>query len=277
MSASLLLPATPSPLHNPRIVEPSSRSPYGTCSPASFTQVGGRTTFTVCSPPPAPIHQGVNYETLLPKTESHLIMPNLMTFLRPAQPPKQKQPKQKIPRDASARSLALYGDSKSPEPLIRKCHTVIALSNHGDSSPSSTTTTRVIREKKKKISLSRRISSSKSAVFTSAKFPTNGGLPKSPSAVTDLRRIMRDPSNTFLEEDFRDFCRTGNSSAGCSRCASTASLTSQRLPNSGYDSIFCKLCLSDIPIREMYQLQQCQCRFCRYVSIYFKFFLYSYK
>ena len=265
MSAPLLLPATPSPLHNPRgVVEPPSRSPYGTLSPASFTQVGARATFSVCNPPPAPIHQGVNYDPLIPKTESHLIMPNLMTFLRPNQAP--KQPKQKLPRDASARSLALYGDSaKSPEPLIRKCHTVIALSNTVGTNATSNTSTRIIRDKKSKISL-RKISSSKSAIFTTTKL-SNNVLAKSPSAVTDLRRIMRDPSSTLLEEDFIEI--GSSSSAGCSRCASTASLTSQRFPNLGYDSIFCKLCLSDIPIKEMYQLQQCQCRFCKYVSIFF--------
>lgn len=114
--------------------------------------------------------------------------------------------KRELPRDVSDRSLAQYGEVKSPEPLLQP------------------------------------------AVFTSTKL----SLSRSPSAVSEFRQSQLDFSSVAEGED-----------SGYSRYASTASVGSRM----GRDTVSCKLCFSDISIREMYQLQQCLCHFCKSVSI----------
>ncbi|KAK4311855.1 hypothetical protein Pmani_016677 [Petrolisthes manimaculis] len=170
----------------------------------------------------------------LNKSQSQLIMPRMKSLFRSGGGNRGRE-RRELPRDTSLRSLGQYGETTSPEPLLRKCHTVLALSSSG--APQ----TKLAREKKgSKLDFLRRMSPSKSAVFASKL-----GLPRSPSA--------RDSS--FVEGE----------GGGCSRCASTASITSK----GGQDTVFCKLCLSDVSIKEMYQLQQCLCRFCKYcMSVY---------
>lgn len=190
----------------------------------------------------------------LNKTQSQLIMPRMKSLFRTGQGSRSKD--KKASRQGSMRSLSNYNEAASPEPLIRKCHTVLALS----STSGTAAQTKLVKETKgSKLDFLRRMSSSKSAVFTTTKL----NIPKSPSAVTDLRRLRKDSSVLFTQTEHE------GEGGGCSRCTSTASVASKGYPGMAQDTVFCKLCLSDVSIREMYQLQQCLCRFCKYVSIAF--------
>lgn len=198
----------------------------------------------------------------LNKSQSQLIMPRMKSLLRAGQgqrslkerkdtpPATARSP---MPREASVRSLTNYEQANSPEPLIRKCHTVLALS----SAAGGAAHTRLVKDKKSKLSFFRRMSPSKSAVFSSNKMT----IAKSPSAVSDLRRLRKDSSMLFPQLE------TEGEVGGCSRCASAASIASRGYAGLAQDSVFCKLCLSDVSIQAMYQLQLCQCRFCKYVSV----------
>lgn len=195
----------------------------------------------------------------LNKSQSQLIMPRMKSLLRAGQgqrslkerkdtpPATARSP---MPREASVRSLTNYEQANSPEPLIRKCHTVLALS----SAAGGAAHTRLVKDKKSKLSFFRRMSPSKSAVFSSNKMT----IAKSPSAVSDLRRLRKDSSMLFPQLE------TEGEVGGCSRCASAASIASRGYAGLAQDSVFCKLCLSDVSIQAMYQLQLCQCRFCKY-------------
>lgn len=188
----------------------------------------------------------------LNKTQSQLIMPRMKSLFRAGQGSRSKD--KKASRQGSMRSLSNYNEAASPEPLIRKCHTVLALSSTSGAAPQ----TKLVKESKgSKLDFFRRMSSSKSAVFNTTKL----NIPKSPSAVTDLRRLRKDSSVLFTQTE-----QEGEGS-GCSRCTSMASVASKNYMGMAQDTVFCKLCLSDVTIREMYQLQQCLCRFCKYVSI----------
>lgn len=194
----------------------------------------------------------------LNKSQSQLIMPRMKSLFRSGQgsrsaKEKKEAPRDKLPHDGSVRSLSNYEDATSPEPLIRKCHTVLALS----SATGTAAQTRLVKDKKSnKLDFLRRMSPSKSAVFTSNKMT----IDKSPSVMSDLRRLRKDSSMLPQVE-------LEGEGSGCSRCASATSMSSRRFSASlAQDTVFCKLCLSDISIREMYQLQQCMCRFCKYVS-----------
>lgn len=193
----------------------------------------------------------------LNKTQSQLIMPRMKSFFRAGQGSRSAKEK-KVSREGSLRSLANYDEATSPEPLIRKCHTVLALS----STSSAATQTKLVKETKgSKLDFLRRMSSSKSAVFHTTKL----NIPKSPSAVSDLRRLRKDNSMLFTQTEHE------GEGGVCSRCTSTASVASKSYSALAQDTVFCKLCLSDVSIREMYQLQQCLCRFCKYVSVTFLF------
>lgn len=193
----------------------------------------------------------------LNKSQSQLIMPRMKSFFRAGQgsrtakDKKEKETTDRLPHDASVKSLTVYGDSASPEPLIRKCHTVLALS----STTGNAAQTQLVKDKKgSKLDFLRRMSPSKSAVFASNKMT----IAKSPSAISDLRRLRKDSSMLFPQVELE------GEGSGCSRCTSAASVTSRRFSGLAQDTVFCKLCLSDVSIREMYQLQQCMCRFCKY-------------
>nr|XP_053654839.1 uncharacterized protein LOC128703977 [Cherax quadricarinatus] len=184
-------------------------------------------------------------------------MPRMKSFFRAGQgsrtakDKKEKETTDRLPHDASVKSLTVYGDSASPEPLIRKCHTVLALS----STTGNAAQTQLVKDKKgSKLDFLRRMSPSKSAVFASNKMI----IAKSPSAISDLRRLRKDSSMLFPQVELE------GEGSGCSRCTSAASVTSRRFSGLAQDTVFCKLCLSDVSIREMYQLQQCMCRFCKY-------------
>ena len=189
----------------------------------------------------------------LNKTQSQLIMPRMKSLFRTGQGSRSAKEK-KVSREGSLRSLANYDEATSPEPLIRKCHTVLALS----SAAGTAAQTKLVKDPKgSKLDILRRMTSSKSAVFTTTKF----NIPKSPSAVSDLRRLRKDSSMLFTQAEHEGEGRV------CSRCTSTASVASKSTTGLAQDTVFCKLCLSDVSIREMYQLQQCLCRFCKYVSM----------
>lgn len=191
----------------------------------------------------------------LNKTQSQLIMPRMKSLFRAGQGSRSKD--KKASRQGSMRSLSNYNDAGSPEPLFRKSHTVLALS----STSGGGAQTKLVKETKgSKLDFFRRMSSSKSAVFTTTKL----NIPKSPSAMTDLRRLRKDSSSVLFTQAEHEA-----EGGGCSRCTSTASVVSRSYPGMAQDTVFCKLCLSDVSIREMYQLQQCLCRFCKYVSIPF--------
>ncbi|XP_064111991.1 uncharacterized protein LOC135219288 [Macrobrachium nipponense] len=197
----------------------------------------------------------------LNKSQSHLIMPRMKSFLRAGQGSRSgkdgtkkengNNPQEHLTREVSVKSLTSYGNANSPEPLIRKCHTVLALS----STAGNTAHTRLVKDKKSKLGFLRRMSSSRSAVFTSNKIT----LPKSPSVASDMKRLRKNSSSVLFTQ-----AELEGEGSGCSRCASAASITSRRLSGLAQDTVFCKLCLSDVSIKEMYQLQQCQCRFCKY-------------
>ncbi|XP_045599377.1 uncharacterized protein [Procambarus clarkii] len=192
----------------------------------------------------------------LNKSQSQLIMPRVKSFFRAGQGSRSAKEKKgmsrdHLPHDASVKSLTNYGDSASPEPLIRKCHTVLALSSTAGNSAQ----TRLVKEKKgNKLDFLRRMSPSKSAVFASNKMT----IVKSPTTVSDLRRLRKNSSTLFPQVELE------GEGSGCSRCASAASMASRRFSGLAQDTVFCKLCLSDVSIKEMYQLQQCLCRFCKY-------------
>lgn len=186
----------------------------------------------------------------LNKTQSQLIMPRMKSLFRTGQGSRSKD--KKASRQGSMKSLSNYNEAASPEPLIRKSHTVLALS----STPGAGAQTKLVKEgKSSKLDFFRRMSSSKSAVFNTTKF----NMPRSPSTVTDLRRLRKDSSMLFTQAEHE-----GEGGGGCSRCASLASVSSKNYLGMAQDTVFCKLCLSDVSIREMYQLQQCLCRFCKY-------------
>ncbi|XP_071546361.1 uncharacterized protein [Panulirus ornatus] len=192
----------------------------------------------------------------LNKSQSQLIMPRMKSLFRAGQgsrsvKEKKENTREKLPHDGSVKSLSNYEDATSPEPLIRKCHTVLALS----SATGTAAQTRLVKDKKSnKLDFLRRMSPSKSAVFTSNKMT----IDKSPSVVSDLRRLRKDSSMLFPQVELE------GEGGGCSRCASATSMASRRFSGFAQDTVFCKLCLSDISIKEMYQLQQCLCRFCKY-------------
>lgn len=185
----------------------------------------------------------------LNKTQSQLIMPRMKSLIRAGQGSRKEK---KVSREGSLRSLANYDEATSPEPLIRKSNTVLALS----STTGTTAQTKLVKEpKSSKLNILRRMTSSKSAVFNTTKLT----IPKSPSAMPDLRRIRKDSSMQFTQADH------DGEGGVCSRCTSTASFASKSYAaGMAQDTVFCKLCLSDVPIGEMYQLQQCMCRFCKY-------------
>lgn len=245
--------------------------PYGACivAPPQATIVA-----TPVEPPPpitAPVHikpspavtytKGLTSPTAiklfnphrrLAKSQSHhhsLIMPRMKSLLRAGAGSGSRTSKKDastgtLTRDASAHSLSNYDNVDSPEPLIRKCHTVLSLS----SVAGTLANTRLVKEKKSKLDFFRRMSPSKSAVFTNNRY--SASLSKSPSALSDLHRLKREGSLLFS---------SGEESRGCSRCASHASLASKHS-----DSVFCKLCLADVTVHDLFQLQQCHCRFCKY-------------
>lgn len=194
----------------------------------------------------------------LNKTQSQLIMPRMKSLFRAGQGSRSVKEK-KVSREGSLRSLANYDEATSPEPLIRKCHTVLALS----STSGAATQTKLVKEtKSSKLDFLRRMSTSKSAVFHTTKL----NIPKSPSAVSDLRRLRKDNSMLFTQAEHE------GEGGVCSRCTSTASVASKSYSALAQDTVFCKLCLSDVSIREMYQLQQCLCRFCKYcMAVYAAF------
>ena len=176
----------------------------------------------------------------LNKSQSQLIMPRMKSLFSSGGNTPGRERKD-VPRDTSTRSLAQYEEATSPEPPLRKCHTVPALSSAG--APQ----TKIAKERKgSKLDFLRRMSPSKSAVFTSSRL----GLTRSPFTASEFCRLHRQSSLVKGE------------GSGCSRWASTASEASRI----GRDTVFCKLCLTDVSIMEIYQLQQCLCRFCKYVS-----------
>ncbi|CAL4124537.1 unnamed protein product, partial [Meganyctiphanes norvegica] len=256
------------------LVKATPARPYGACVTVASPQP------TVVAPliqqqpiNPAPVHikpspavvftKGLTSPTAiklfnphrrLAKSQSHhhsLIMPRMKSLLRAGtgsgSRTSKKDASQGLPRDASVHSLSNYENVDSPEPLIRKCHTVLALS----STAGTLAHTRLVKEKKSKLDFLRRMSPSKSAVFTNNRY--SASLSKSPSALSDLRRMKRESSLLFHTGD------EDRESRGCSRCASHASLASKSA-----DTVFCKLCLADVTINDMYQLHQCHCRFCKY-------------
>ncbi|KAG7176365.1 E3 ubiquitin-protein ligase RNF144A-A-like [Homarus americanus] len=235
-----------SDIHQPRLVSHNTSNFRPLVPTASFNRA-------LTSPTAIKLF---NPSRRLNKSQSQLIMPRMKSLFRTGQGSRsakeKKETRDQLPRDGSVKSLANYEDSTSPEPLIRKCHTVLALS----STSGNAAQTRLVKDKKSsKLDLLRRMSPSKSAVFTSNKM-TIVKSPSAMSAMSDLRRLRKDSSMLFPQMELE------GEGGGCSRCASAASMASRRF--STQDTVFCKLCLSDINIREMYQLQQCLCRFCKY-------------
>ncbi|KAL7632401.1 UNVERIFIED_CONTAM: hypothetical protein RMT77_017255 [Armadillidium vulgare] len=217
----------------------------------------------------------------LKKSQSTLIMPSLLTLLRPDSVPTSTQ----IPKDVSSRSLNSY---TAPTQDVRKCHTMVSLSMNSNGS-NVATTTKVMKDRKPRFGFLRRISSSKSAIFT-PKTATlhSSSLRKSPSATQAIHKFRKNSTTEMwphpehpeegnscsLSYEVDNFASVdkfidsssdeGKFGAGCSRCTSSTSVFSRRQSTITNDLVFCKLCLSDMSIREMYQLQQCQCRFCTY-------------
>ncbi|KAB7500618.1 putative E3 ubiquitin-protein ligase [Armadillidium nasatum] len=167
-------------------------------------------------------------------------MPSLLTLLRPDSVPTSTQ----IPKDVSSRSLNSY---TAPTQDVRKCHTMVSLSMNSNGS-NVATTTKVMKDRKPRFGFLRRISSSKSAIFT-PKTATlhSSSLRKSPSATQAIHKFRKNSTTEMwphpehpeegnscsLSYEVDNFASVdkfidsssdeGKFGAGCSRCTSSTS------------------------------------------------------
>merc|ERR1719225_1612633 len=204
---------------------------------------------------------------------SELTMSNLKSWVYPhTEARRHKQPlcgpsQQDMPRNFSTKSLLegshghYYEDSVAKKNLIRKCETVLALSEESQGSRA-----RVSKAK----------SRSKASLYTGSRI----SLFRRPASKCGSEIMTSQTGQHFPGIRPTNRLRSRSSVLQCSRCASVISMAASRVnsrpssqmsllmdkkfPRSGCErEIQCKICLYDCPQTLMVKLEDCGCAFCR--------------